>query len=151
MKEPYLGPHYNLEKSFIISKLCHVTSNLKGGRQGGKVVKNKNNFQHALSKNIFYISYISYSSLYLHQSQDGRKFVPYDPSTLNDLLFSVTHIAHSSVYVFEHITLILQSMSYISPPSNSLLILALLTQGSLFLSTSTQEDTPTSFPRLPYL
>lgn len=78
--------------------------------------------------------YLSYSSLYIHQSCDGPTFTLYDSSTLNYLLFSATHRALSGFYHFEHITvLVLPGMSYIGPPSNSLLILALLTQGLLFL------------------
>lgn len=79
--------------------------------------------------------YLSYSSLYIHRSCDGPKFTLYDLSTLNYLLFSATHRALSGFYAFEHITvLILPGMSYINLSSNSLLILALLTQGSLFFS-----------------
>lgn len=75
--------------------------------------------------------YLSYSSLYIHQSCGGPKFTLYDLSTLNYLLFSATQKPSQA---FEHITvLVLPGMPQINLPSNSLLILALLTQGSLFL------------------
>ena len=99
-----------------------------GGKQGNK--NEQKQPPASPSKKIFYISY---SSLYLQQSHDSPEFTPCVTHTLNSLLSSATHVAFSSFCAFEHITLlVLPGTSYIGPPSNSLLIFALLTQGSLF-------------------
>ena len=147
MKETHLGgkgDYCNIEKSLSyhisshITKLYHVSSDIRediflwhimgvnfkyykgrknGGRQGKKSEKQKQSPACIIQKSFF--------SLYLPQSCDGPKFILYDSSTMNYLLFSATHTALCYCIAFK-------CLPYVSPPSNSLFILALLTQGSLF-------------------